>query len=47
MQVIQMIAVQWKKPSEEKVIMTRPATLNDETDVRMVFHVIKPLLDSQ
>ena len=28
-------------PSDEKVIMTRPAIFNYETDVRMAFHVIQ------
>ena len=30
-----------EKPSDSKVIMTGPATLNDETDVRMAFYVIQ------
>ena len=30
-----------EKNSDEKVIMIGPATLNDETDVRMAFHMIQ------
>ena len=29
-----------QKPSDDKVILTGPATLNDETDVRMTFNVM-------
>ena len=30
-----------EKPSDEKVIMTGPATLNEETNVRMAFNLIQ------
>ena len=40
MQVTKMIAVQRKNPPTKKWLRTGPATLNDETDVRMAFHVV-------
>ena len=30
-----------EEPSDEKVIVTEPATLNDETDVSNAFHMIQ------